>query len=264
MLKRCLKVLGLFLVFLITGCATVSNSPARSDMLSIKHKYDTQLYGECMQEIDVFLKKYSAPTGAWALLTMTKAMCLEETGNPERSDALYRGIIDFVPNTLFADRAGKRLSRQDGDQKEHFELDFSRQHWRRAKKDWSYTASNSLFIPEGRTAKNSDECVFVVSADRPHVVKTLENALERISSEVGLSGGNLKIVEIERASDEGMWNFYNSGNGKIPASAAVLRIVLTPNRMHSIVFVKKGTQIPEIEKENWVAVLKSAKLVTTH
>ena len=264
MQKRCLKVIGLFLIFLIQGCSTKSNSPARSDLLSIKHKYDTQFYGECTREIDAFLHKYSPPTGTWALLTMTKAMCLEEMGNSERSDALYRGIIDFVPNTSFADRARKRLTRQDGDQMEHFDLDFAKEHWRRVKKDWSYTQLNSVFAPDGRTAENSDEIVLLFAAERVPSVQTLDNVLDRIRGNAGLRGDSVEIVTIERASNEGLWKLKDSGSRGFPQTTGLVRIILTSNRMHAVVFAKKGNQLTEFEQEHWVNVLKSAKLISSN
>ena len=258
-----LTVLGLLGAMILCGCSSMSLAPVRSDLQSIRKKYDTQRYSECINQIDRFLNRYTARSGGWALLVMTKAMCHEEMGNIPGADALYRQVIDFVPNTQFADLAKQRLNRVAGDQKEHLQLDVIPEHFCRVKNNWSSSAMQSWFALEGQGIKTARSFILITSMDRLPEVKTLDDVVQRMRASAGLNGKSVEIIPIGILGDDGLWSVKDSGSRKEGATVGFARVVLTRDRMHILTLAKKGTEMTGQEKERWVAMLKSAKLVTS-
>ncbi|NOS71740.1 MAG: hypothetical protein HOP33_17660 [Verrucomicrobia bacterium] len=259
-----LKALSLLaLVFLVNGCSTLSRSPAVSDLKSIEAKYIAQSYDACLAEVEAFLKNYSMKTPGWAILALKKAVCYEEMGDMAGADALYRQIVEFVPNTQFADFAKLRLERKAGDQREHFLLDLSGEPFQRGSKLWSRTGMSCTFVPKGQSMKKSDKFILIRAEDRWPEIESPEAVLARFRADAGLAGATMETREVERSENDGIWSVNLSAAKKTPARCGVIRVTATTTRVHMIIYYKNERTISPEEIEYWRHKFKNATLITT-
>ena len=243
----------------LVGCSTPQKSTAREDFRSVSQKYQIQAYDECLKEITKLMKKRLAP-GAKAQLNMAKGLCLEEKGDPAAADEIYRKVVADFPQSRFADGARRRLERRDGDQKERVEIVFNDEHWQRLRKHTSPAGVRVAYYRFGEDLQRSGAMLDVLSIDRPAEVKTLEDALARCESEFVLKGGRVETTLLERTENDAIWEFVLTANQRAPM-AGLLRIVLTPQRMHGILGRPRTRTMSADAKREWVERLKRATVV---
>lgn len=254
-LLLCSAIAGLVLV----GCSTTQKSDRTDDFGSVSQKYQTQAYDECLAQIRKLGSK-RLPPGTKAELSMAKGLCLEEKGNLAAADQVYRKVIADYPQTRFADWARRRLERRDGDQKEHLEITFDGEPWQRHRKNISPTAVRIAYHRSGEDFLHGGAILDFLSVDRPSDVTTLEDALVRCESEFVLKGGQVETSFLEGTENDAIWEFVLKSNRRAPM-AGLLRIILTPQRIHGIMGGPRARRTSEAEKRGWAERLRRATVV---
>jgi hypothetical protein len=243
----------------LPGCGTAPKTTLNDDFSSVGLKYQTQAYDECLAVINKLMAK-RPPPGSRAELWMCKGMCLEEKGNQSAADQVYRKVKADFPQTPYADWAQRRLERQDGDQKEHLAMAFDDERWQRHRKTVSPTGVRIGYHRRSEDPRSGGAVIDFLSLDRPPEVKTLEDALALCESEFVSKGVRVKILLLEQTEDDAIWEFVLTANRRVPM-AGVLRIILTPRRIHGIMGGPRTRSMSVEEKWEWVNRLKRATVV---
>lgn len=246
----------------LVGCGTSQKANPQDDLKeafrSIGQKYQTQAHDQCLVEIRKLMTK-RLPPGAKAELTMVQGLCLEEKGDLAAADEVYRKVVADYPQTRFADRGRRRLERRDGDQKEHLEIPFEGERWQRHRKTTSPAGVRLGYHRLGE-GNQGGAVIEILSVDRPAVVMTIEDALTRCESEFVLRGGHVDTVLLERTENDALWEVVLMGNRRAPTTG-LLRIILTPQRMHGILGGSRTRWSSAEEKRDWADRLKRATVV---
>lgn len=250
--------LALPFMLLLSGCAT-GVVFTKADFKSIGKQYETQHYQECIAKVDAALRRMDLQKGQRDLLMLTKALCLEDTGHSDSSREIYRQIAADAPNTSISDEAVLRLTRNDGDQKAHFEVDLAADHLRRKSKQWDAHFYMASYVPEGGALKADDEMVFSIAADRPRQIMTPADALERMQAQAGLKGNRMEAVRIDTVlKDEGEWVLTQK------ETAGVIRVVVTLDRMCAVIYAKKGASLSPEQRDDFIKKVDDARIVSTY
>ncbi len=258
--KNFLAFASLLAAVLLSGCATSRNTVIREEFRSIDRKYQTQAYAECLAEIEKTLTAPLIPLRRGQLL-MAKGLCLEEQGQGALADEIYRQIVAQYPMTPLADRAQKRLEHRDGDQKEHVELSFPGEGWRRAEKEMGPTWVECRFHPANEDPSRARVGVVLFSMDRTEKVGTIQEAIARLQATGALRERTVDVQRLEQTETEAILETHvRARNGQL-WSSGVTRVVLTAERFHALDYKCRGAMLSPPEKEEWIARLKKVKLV---
>lgn len=251
---------SLLAIVLLGGCGTPRTLAFRVDHRAILHRYHTQDYDRCMEEIDRALaEKISAPDRAWLLLH--KAVCAEESGRAMEARFLYEQVAKEFALTRHGDTAQRRLAGTDGDQREHLELVLTDPVWRRAMKLWNDKQVARLFLPLGETPNRFTVRLSLGSSDRTENLNSLDDAAARAEAEFQLRGGTTQRHLIEQTGNEAYYESSVTSPDYTGPAVSLSRAILTEKRFHFAEFtVRKPALTPE-EKERYLALLRQATLV---
>jgi hypothetical protein len=242
------------------GCQTKPAKPqVREDLRSISHHYDVQEYERCLAEIRTALKANNTKVQR-AILLLMRGMCHEEMGQQNLAKLDYMSVKMEFNLTSFAETAQRRLNGEDGDQREHLEVDCGGLGWRHARKQCNQNGVRFLFLPAGETLERFTAMLSVQSEDRPESIKTVEDMMDRSEANSGLRGDKVKRHLIERSANENYWEaeVWNPQKG---ATVSLVRVILTKHRMHFATFALSKSTLTDGEREKYMACLRKAKLV---
>lgn len=258
--KAFLSITGAIAVFLLSGCVTSQTPKMREDFRSIFYHYNIQAYDQCIVEIEKALQTQLLK-GQRALLLMTRGMCQEEAGRELSAKATYILVKTEFPMTSFAEDAQRRLDHRDGDQREHLELNLDVTHWRRAVKQWDPKKIRQFYFPIGENEKQHTAKLLLLSGDRPENVRTLDDAVTRAEAQFSLSGGRVKSHLVEEGVNEKYLEAEESSSERTGISVSLSRVILTDTHFHCAKFTLRKPLLTPEEKAQYLAWLKSARLV---
>ncbi len=253
-------------VLLVAGCATSRKEALKKDFARVHYQFQMGEYTDCVESINKMNRSYSLDRGSWASLMFYRANCLEEMGLPAGAHEGYREIAKTVPDTGFAVRAKKRLAAQEGDQREHVQIDFDKELWGRVKKSWNEKMVATEFCPltERANPATSHRMVILTSSDFREETRTPRSVMDRVQAEAQLHGGPVTVTQLEQNEHDGIWQMYRPKSGKSQMElSSVVRVVFTANRFHVLIFTRRNGELAPMERELWVSRLKKARLVVT-
>lgn len=257
------RLSGLLIVFaalFVNGCVTAPGKPKlREEVRLILQEYTIQSYDECLVQIDRVTKK-KLNNFERATVLMAKGCCLEEKGAKVQADAIYNHVSVEFAQTSFADAAQRRLKRQDGDQKEHLELDFENEQWMRSRKNWSQTDVIVAFIPKGELSRPASAVVLLGSIDRLDKINSPKDVIQRMAAQTALGGGKLEFDPIELSPTEGIWAAHERNSKGRVTFVGISRVMITASRGHVVAYGLRKPALSQEDKEKCMARVMKAKI----
>jgi hypothetical protein len=240
-------------VLFLAGCAA-RNKPALTRM---REDYLQGSFEKCLTIIQRAKSKPEINADDRAQILLTEALCYEGLRLQERADQVYRSIIADCSDSEVAHRAHKRLIRKEGDQLPSLIPKFDSRRWKLQAKKWK----DAQFLAQYRLAdenpKSWTESINVFSADVPVSVISVKDKLEEIKAEMMREWPGL---EWETIKEHGSEAYYFFKCPRQQTECGVGRVVLDDNRLHTIVYVARASELGGEARNHWMELLGAAEL----